>query len=382
MLKIRAIVPEAGRHRGLLLLFWGVAAVSFLMLLAGCTSAVPPAPETAEAAVPVKVVEAYRGDVEVAVSFPGVLEPEMVVNVVPKTGGRVAEVRVKNGQEVPAGALLLRLEGEEVAAQLAQAEANLQLARVQFETAAKSLEDARILFQEEIISRQQFEQAETQYKVAAAQLAQAEAAVSLVRLQLDNTLLTAPMGGTVSGLRVNPGEMISPGMPVLSINRMETMLVRLALTEKDVGRLTVGQKVGVVVSAVSPEQLQGEITSISPVADPVSKTFEMKVALPNADRLLKAGMSAAVYAVVAVEKDTVIIPVEAVVTQQEQQVVFVVEEGLARLRPLTLGLENGTLVSVLAGVNAGEQVVVKGQHYLQDGTRVAVAAAAEGGAER
>ncbi|HPU35675.1 MAG TPA: efflux RND transporter periplasmic adaptor subunit [Bacillota bacterium] len=332
-------------------------------------------PETGdeeEPALPVEVVEASYGNVELTISFTGVLEPEMSVNVVHKTGGKVAEVRVKDGSQVRSGDVLIRLDAAEISAQVAQAEAALLMAQVQFETAAQALEDTRALYEEEIVSRQQFEQAETQYKVAEAQLAQAEAALQLARTYLDDTVITAPIGGTISGLSVNPGEIIAPGVPVAIINKMDTMEVSVQLTEKDVGRIAVGQEVGIEISAVSSELLEGEVTSISPVADPRTKTYEMKAALPNEGGRLKAGMTATIHAVVAAEKETVVVPVDAVLTQQGEQVVYIVEDGVAYCRPVTLGLENGSEVSVLEGLSPGEQVVVKGQHYLQDGGKVAV----------
>lgn len=348
-----------------------------LLVFAGCSSqllsqASPETGDEEEPALPVEIVEASYGNVELTISFTGVLEPEMSVNVVHKTGGKVAEVRVKDGSLVRAGDLLIRLDAAEISAQVAQAEAALQMAQVQFETAAQALEDTRALYEEEIVSRQQFEQAETQYKVAEAQLAQAEAALQLARTYLDDTVITAPIGGTISSLSVNPGEIIAPGVPVAIINKMDMMEVSIQLTEKDVGRIAVGQEVGIEISAVSSELLEGEVTAISPVADPRTKTYEMKASLPNEGGRLKAGMTATIHAVVAAEKETVVVPVDAVLTQQGEQVVYIVEDGVAYCRPVTLGLENGSEVSVLEGLSPGEQVVVKGQHYLQDGGKVAV----------
>ena len=348
-----------------------------LLVFAGCSSqllsqASPETGDEEEPALPVEIVEASYGNVELTISFTGVLEPEMSVNVVHKTGGKVAEVRVKDGSLVRAGDVLIRLDAAEISAQVAQAEAALQMAQVQFETAAQALEDTRALYEEEIVSRQQFEQAETQYKVAEAQLAQAEAALQLARTYLDDTVITAPIGGTISGLSVNPGEIIAPGVPVAIINKMDTMEVSVQLTEKDVGRIAVGQEVGIEISAVSSELLEGEVTSISPVADPRTKTYEMKASLPNKGCRLKAGMTATIHAVVAAEKETVIVPVDAVLTQQGEKVVYIVENGVAYCRPVTLGLENGSEVSVLEGLSPGAHVGGQGLHYLQDGGKGAV----------
>ncbi len=361
-----------GRRQSYFLVLTTLCLLPAIALLPGCGIGEEAVPEAVEAAVPVMVTEAAKSDVEVAIDFTGVLEPETVVNVVHKMGGKAAEVRVKDGDKVQAGELLVRLDASEISAQVAQAEAACRLAEIQYEAAAKSFNDTEALYQEDIISRQQFEQTETQYKIAEAQVAQAEAALQLARTQLDDTLITAPLGGTVSGVTINPGELVSPGVPVAVINQTDTMAVSVQLTEKDVGRIADGQKVGVLVSAVSPEFLEGEVVKISPVADPRTKTYELKVALPNEDGRLKAGMTASIRAVVDVEKDTVVIPVEAILTQQDQSVVYVVEEGLAFRRPIVVGLDDGVLAGITEGLDPGEQVVTKGQHYLQEGGRVTI----------
>jgi len=353
---------------------WGVLAVLALsvVLLPGCGAEGDIAQEEVDTTVPVIVEEASLGDLEVVSDFTGIVEPEMVVNVVHRSGGKVDQVRVKDGDKVQAGDLLVRLDSAEISAQVSQAEAAYRMVQAQYEAAAISLEDTRALYDGEIVSRQQFQQAETQYKVLEAQVAQAAAGLQLARIQLDNTLITAPIGGTVSGVTVNPGEMVSPGMPVATINKLEMMEVRVQLTEKDVGRIAEGQKVEVFVSAVSSEPLKGEVVNISPVADPRTRTYQMKVALANEASLLKGGMTAVIKVATAVEKDTVIIPSEAVLTQQGLQIVYIVEEGFAMRRPVRIGLENQTSASVLEGVSAGEQVVISGQHYLEEGDRVTV----------
>ncbi|MDO9534815.1 MAG: efflux RND transporter periplasmic adaptor subunit [Bacillota bacterium] len=354
---------------------WAVLAVLglFVALLPGCGTEEQTAQDEVESTVPVIVAEATSGDLELVSDFTGIVEPEMVVNVVHRSGGKVMEVMVKDGDKVQAGAVLIRLDAAEISAQVSQAEAAYRLVQAQYEAAASSLEDTRALYDGEVVSRQQLQQAETQYKIVEAQTAQAAAGLQLARIQLDNTYITAPIGGTVSGVTVNPGEMVSPGMPVATINKLEMMEVRVQLTEKDVGRIAGGQKVDVFVSAVSFEPLEGEVVNISPVADPRTRTYQMKVALTNADVLLKGGMTAVIRVTVAVERDTVIVPVEAVLTQQGRHVVYIVEDRVAKRRFVTIGLENGNAASVLEGVIPGEQVVVSGQHYLQDADKVTVA---------
>ena len=245
-----------------------------MVLFSGCGIGEEAVPEAVEAAVPVMVAEAAKSDVEVAIDFTGVLEPETVVNVI-KWAAKQLEVRVKDGDKVQAGSCWSDQMPPKYLAQVAQAEAARRLAEIQHEAAAKSFNDTEALYRKDIISRQQFEQTETQYKIAEAQVAQAEAALQLARTQLDDTLITAPLGGTVSGVTINPGELVSPGVPVAVINQTDTMAVSVQLTEKDVGRIADGQKVGVLVSAVS--RIPGrEVVKISPVADPAPKLMNSK----------------------------------------------------------------------------------------------------------
>ena len=112
---------------------WSIPPVLALMavLLCGCGAGQKTVQEAGETAVPVEVAEAYRGSVEVTGSFTGVLEPEMVVGVVHKMGGKVSEVKVKDGDEVGKGDLLISLDSAELSAQAAQAEATLQVIQVQ-----------------------------------------------------------------------------------------------------------------------------------------------------------------------------------------------------------------------------------------------------------
>jgi len=327
------------------------------------------------------------GDVEIRGAVAGGLHPEMTVGVVHKTGGKVSEKLVRDGDRVQAGALILRLDSAEISAQLAQAEANIRVIEIQLESATNTLEDSRLLFAENIISRQQLEQAETQCKILEAQIAQIEASMELLNINLENTSITAPISGTIHGLSVNVGEMISPGMPVATINRLDPMEVHVQLTEKDVGRVDVGQAVDVFVTAATAEPLEGRVVSISPIADARTKSYLMKVSLANGAGRLRAGMTATVELILSAEENTVIVPAEAVLTQQGRHVVYVLEdegedgdgegegEGNGKsplLRHVTIGLVGESTISILEGLAPGERVIVNGQHYIRDGRKVVV----------
>jgi RND family efflux transporter MFP subunit len=358
-----------------------IITLAMVLLLSGCgilQRSQEDQEEQEEPPVAVTVIETYIGEVEVRGVVTGLLQPESTVGVVHKTGGKVSGIYVNDGDRVQAGALMLVLDSTDLSAQIVQIEANLRVLQVQLEAAEKTLSDTRLLFNAEIAPRQQLEQAETQYRVLVAQIAQVEASLEPLHTNLRDTRITAPISGTIDGLNVNVGEMISPGMPVATINRLDPIEVHAQLTEKDVGRVDVGQMVEVAVTAVFSEPLLGRVVMISPIADARTKTYLMKVSLANNAGRLRVGMTATVELILFAERNTVVIPAEAVLTQRGEEVVFVLdEEEMPRLRPVTVGLRGDRTISILDGLSPGELVVVSGQHYISEGRPVTVVGGAD-----
>ena len=165
----------------------------------------------------------------------------------------------------------------------------LETSRSSFENAKKEYERMDMLHQQGVISEQQYESVKLQYELAESnfQLAQqqweitketsqrlaesdikqAEAAYELAKMRLDDTVIRSPINGVVAGRSIDPGEMASPGMAVITVVDMDTVIARANITERDVNRLKVGQKVEVEIETISDEALNGEISNISPSAD-------------------------------------------------------------------------------------------------------------------
>ena len=412
------------------------------LLLAGCGAEEASSQAAEEKVVPVEVQTASEGEVTLVNTYQGSIEPEMDVSLVPKIGGRVAEVHVQTGDIVQQGELLITFETKELTAQVAQAEAAYLAAKAQLEkvkagtrteqleqlragvsqaeaglkNAENNLKNARTnftrleyLYKQGAASEREFEQAETGLDAAEigletakaqvinaqealnmaingaapedvnaveAQVAQAEAGLNLARTQLDNAYIKAPIAGVISSLAVNPGEMAGPSMPVAVVNSLDMVNVHMELTERDVNRFKKGQTVEVIVAAAGNEAFTGKVGNISPVADPRTKTYEMKIEVENESYLLKPGMSAVVEAVME-SVQGIVIPSKALLSIQEQPVVFSVEGDKAVKRTIELGLDNGDEVLVSKGVAVGEEVVVTGQQSLEDGVTVKVTAGRE-----
>lgn len=381
-----------------------------------------PAGSAGEQPVPVKVVRCHEGRVERKVRLVGVLAPVRAVPLGPKTGGRLDRLLVQVGDEAPEGGLLAVFEAQELEAQAHQAEAALaaaraDLARVQkgatpeelrrleaavsqaqaaAEAARSAYERTRSLFDAGVVSRQQYEQAETQMRVAEAQLEQAkagldsaragatpevldaaaarvrqaEAALELAQAALANTELRAPFTGVVCEARGEPGELIGPGVPVVVLAVTDPLALELNLPEHLASCVKAGDELAVTVAAAGDAEVRGKVSWVAPAASAQTKLFRARVEVPNPERKLKAGMFAEVH-VVERAAEGLVVPQEAVLNAAAGARVFVVEQGLAREKAVEVLVSDGSR-SVVKGISAGNTVVVSGQELLRDGTPVSV----------
>lgn len=315
-------------------------------------------PVAAPAATPVEVHQAATGTVERVVTLAAAIVPRAQVSVVSKAPGRVAQVLADIGSSVRAGQVLVRLEAVEAGAQLRQAQAA-------YDTAQASWERMKTLYDEGAIPQQQWEQAELQR-------VQAQVALDLARAQADNAAITSPVDGQVSARQVEPGEMASPGVPLLTIVDTSRLYVEGTLTEAEVGSASLRQTVKVTVDALPGRTFEGKVASLSPAGDPRARSFPVKVELSDPSGTLKPGMFAKVALSTEREAGVVTIPLGALLEQNGQQQVFVLDGAKVRARTVKTGLSDGRIAAVREGLKAGEKVVIAGQHYLHDGAAVQV----------
>jgi cobalt-zinc-cadmium efflux system membrane fusion protein len=353
-----------------------------LFTLLGC-GAVPVEPDET-AVVPVLVAQAEMGQLSRGDILTGKVVPRTEINLVPKMAGIVAAVPVAVGDRVQAGRILLRFEAAELEAQLRQAEAGVAAAEsglVQAELALKQAqadyERMKLLFDQGAIPAADFEKVEVNYELARdraddqmpAQLQQAEAQRDLVRANLENAVVTAPIAGLVVTRNVDPGELASQAVPVLTIVDIDRVRVVVDAPGKLVNRLRIGQEVAVRITAAAPEPLSGEIISIAPAIDPQTRAYLVEIELPNPDHLLKPGMFAEAD-LGAADDEQVLVLRDAVFQRAGVNAVFVYADGRVELREIVPGASDGRMMAVLEGLAAGEVVVVSGPGVLNDGMEV------------
>lgn len=389
--------------RSLFFLFVAV----FLVLAGGCAAKKQAAGGTdQEKPVPVRTAKAERGVLENAPVVSGKLEPWQSANIVAKVPGKVAAVHVEVGSSVRAGDVLVTLENTDLAARVEQARAGvaaaesalanassaLVIAESAYRVAEANFQRGKQLLEQGVIPPAAFEaeyelkyrQAQEQLKQAQeqverglpAQLAQARAALSLAESAYNDSLIRAPISGVVTARNINPGEMASSTVPVVSLANLEKVLVKASVGESLVNQLKEGQKVRVKIQAAQEQLFEGVITSVAPSADPASKAFPVKIQIDNPRQVLKPGMFAEVQ-LAAGQKEALLVPREAVVKDGERSFVWVVRDGRVAKKAVQAGESDGKRIVIAEGLGEGEEVIVAGQESLQEGAAVEVAEASK-----
>ena len=273
-----------------------------------------------------------------------------------EVAGTVEELRVELGQRVGQGQVLARIDTRALRQQVAEAEALFKQAQDRFERAEK-------LFAKRSITREQQIDAVASRDVAEARLASA-------RLALEKSEVKAPWTGHISSKLVEVGDYAAPGQPLVEMVAMDRLKVRAAASAADVPYLEAGVPVVVRVDAFPDETFSGQVVRLGAELDSGTRTLDVEAEIDNRDLKLRPGLFGRMELRRRVLGDAVLVPLAAVVDFEDQKVVYVVEEGRAERRTVTLGPVIGARVVVEEGVGAGDRLIVSGQNQVADGQRV------------
>ncbi|HPU93967.1 MAG TPA: efflux RND transporter periplasmic adaptor subunit [Candidatus Saccharicenans sp.] len=320
--------------------------------------------------------------------FSGTLIPKSQFVVAPKVSGKLKKLYVNIGDKVTRGQVVALIDDEEYQQQVAQAEADLKVARANFEEARsalelakKDLERAVTLHQKGIYSDAQFDAVQAQYesqaarfKVAEAQIANREAALETARLRLSYTRIIATWE-TGSDIRyvgeryADEGALLSANTPIISIVELQPITAVIYATDKEYFRIKVGQEVS-ITSGVFPDQVfRGRVTRVAPLLKETTRQARIEIDIDNEDNLLKPGMFVNAQIEYDRRENARIIPYSAIVTRGNAQGVFIadIENRKAYFKPIKTGIIEGEKAEVLEPADLSGYVVTLGQHLLQDG---------------
>jgi membrane fusion protein (multidrug efflux system) len=330
----------------------------------------------------VETVTAGVEDVEVVLEAVGIVEASEEAEIRPQVDGTVAEVLYREGARVARDELLVRLDDAKPVAKLDLARAALDSAKARLRLAEQRLGRGRQLIAQDLISREAFDQLESEHLAAMAAVREQAAAVTLADRELDDFHIRAPFDGRVGARLVDVGNYVQEGDALVVLMKTDPVEVEFKVPDQNAERLKTGISVR-VSPPPSKTTLEGAISFVNPRVDPNTRMLDLKARVANPDDLLLDGQFVEVSLLLDVRKGQVVIPEEALVTLNGKLAVYVVEDGVARERSVALGMRLPPRIEVLSGVAAGEVLVIGGQHRLHDGARVALAGAAQdGGTDR
>ena len=391
---------------------------------AGAASASSPQP------LPVSATPVRVGTLTSTFSLTGTVVPARQGNLASVISGTIRDVNVQIGDRVSAGQLLVQIDDSTLQAQLAQDEATLTEARarlrqtmatnrgtalttngslasaqVAFDTAQADLRRNESLFKQGYISQQAIDKSRSDYAAAQAALQSAqvaaqnasmasgqsaavadvasmqaavtvdEAAVAAVQTQIAQAAVRAPFDGIVTQRNVDPGSLASPGTPLVQVSQLNPAYVNVGVPDGDLRYVHAGSEADVRIDALAGQSWRGSVEHLNAAAGEGTLTYLARIALPNPDLTLKAGMVANVTFVAARNRGALIVPRGALSTTDAGTVVFVVEGGKAVQRPVTVGLQTQNDAQIGGkGIARGTIVITQRPDALQDGSPVKVVA--------
>jgi RND family efflux transporter MFP subunit len=337
-------------------------------LLAGCGGHEEPAKP---AAAP-RVMHAEIGEVTLTCvpayhPMPASLVAVDQVRVASRLMGYLRSVDVVEGQRVAVGQKLFSVDPVDVQGQVEQTRAGVKQAEDALADATLEYRRFEALFKEDAVTRQQFEKMKLQRDLAQSRLAQARAGLASATGQLRYATVVSPIAGVVTKKLANAGDLATPGNPVLVVENPERLQVETQVPESLLSTLKPGSSVPVQVDGQT-QTLSAKVARISPAADPVSRTFLVKLDVSAAG--LRSGLFARVLFPQG-ERETLLAPAGAIVHRAGIDGMFVVgADGIAQFRMVRIGEIRDGRVEVLSGLSAGERVVRGGAEKLESGDSV------------
>lgn len=308
--------------------------------------------------IPVEVARATIGDAIAAYSGTAALEAEAEAMVVAKVGGEVVKIEVEEGDRVKAGQVLARLDGDRLRLELERASANLKKLEQEYQ---RNLD----LYEKGLVSSGAYEG--LKYDLDALR-----SAFRLAQLELNYTSIRAPIDGVIAERHIKVGNTITVNSPAFMVTDLDPLLAYLHLPERDFSKLKADQIARIEVDALPGKIFQAKVARVSPVVDATSGTFKVTVEVPDKSALLKPGMFGRFNIEYDRRVNTVLVPRAAILRDDDQASVFVVEDDIARRRVVTTGYSSGSALEIMGGLEAGDEIIVVGQSGISDGNSVRV----------
>jgi len=307
----------------------------------------------------VKVEQPRRETIIYVLKFTGDVAPIQQVNIFSKVSGNLEKVYADMGTYVQKGQLLAQIDTTEIYQQFQQMSATYQNAKLTFQR-------NNDLSEQNLIAKQDLDNAEAAMKVAGANF---EAA----KIRLDYARITAPFSGFITKRFLDPGALVtSNNATMFTLMDLNSMKIIVNVLEKDIPLIKIGKKGIITVDAFPGKEFHGTIARLSEAVDLSTRTMAVEIDIPNSDRLLKPGMFASVKLVVEERRNALTIPTQAILRDDKGYFVFIVNNKSAQRVAVLPGTEQDTRTEVLSGLTGNENIITTGQQFVKDSGQIII----------
>lgn len=303
----------------------------------------------------------------------GTLKAFEEVVVSSEVDGIIKNILVDEGSSISLGDLLAEINDTDYRLDWQRSEATLKQVRASLANAQAEYKRKETLYQEELITKQLFDDISTRATLAEAELERIKATLAISRERLARTKIYSPLLGAVKEKKVSAGDYVRNGTPLFQLVKINPLKLSFTIREKDVASLKIGQEVVFSVDAFPGKDFKGKVRLLYPNVEERTRTLQAEAIVPNADLLLKPGYFARVQIYTEAPRDVVMAPITALLYDGPAIRIFVVNANVAQERIIKTGNKYGEYVEVLNGLKEKEQVVVVGQNNLSEGVKVNVA---------
>jgi membrane fusion protein (multidrug efflux system) len=322
---------------------------------------------------PVMVVTSELRDVADRLRATGQLMAKAEATIAAQVKGQVTEIRVKEGEAVEAGTVLLVIDPERRELEVASAQAQLAEAQAELAVAKRNYQRTKRLSKDNVASEARLDEDRTRESLARSAANGAEARLGLARRALEDSTVSAPFSGLIARRHVSVGEYLSIGAALFDLVALDPIEVEFNLAEVDSSKVALGHPVEISIAPYPDETFAATVSMISPTIDPRTRTLRVKAELPNPDGRIRPGLFAHTDLGVSERLGVIVVPDDAVVQRADGAVVFRLDDsGRAERRLVETGVQLDGWVEVSSGLSPGDVVVVRGQTRIDDGVAVSV----------
>lgn len=359
---------------------WAVAMTTVAVGLISCGIDMPAPTDSSFETMTVK-----KSDIELPYKFSARMKGQNDVTITPQVSGQLMKICVTEGQQVKKGQTLFTIDSRNAQLELEAAQANLQAALAQENSAKLEYESNKNLFEKKIVSSYMLNNSENQYKQAQAAVAQARAAANRAKVDLGFCTITAPVSGIIGGIPVRPGDQVSPLTELTMLSGNTAMFAEFSVNEAVIEAMVQnGMKAAEVdeyIANLPPVTFvmkngteyphKGRVVSLTGVVNDATGSLTSKVSFPNPDGHLYSGIQGTIVMPFA-EKNVIVIPQFAVVRLQDKSQVYKVkaDSTATAVEVTTEDTGNGKDFIITSGLNEGDQIVTLGANNVTEGQKV------------